>query len=225
MHSMLIASPDAAHRTLAELCGGEIRYRVIRELFEQPGQEFHLRRLAANAKVDPGNAYRMLKRLVDAGLVEQVKTDLYPRYRARQDNFLYLELTRLFGRGSEFLGDLRKVAQLLDGYVAIFGSVARGRDRPESDLDVMVIGPTSTIIAQAKFKPVAREYRRKINATAADIAEVLTLLDEGSLFWREVLTGPQVPLKGEIPDEISRRLRQGGKQGIPAKSRGSSRHS
>lgn len=210
--------------TLRELFGGELRYRILRALFEEPGREFHLRGLAAAAAVDSGNAHRMLKKLVDAGLCEQVADVPYPKYRARQDSPFYPELTKLFSRGRNLINAIREVANGLEGTVAIYGSVARGEDLPQSDVDILVIGPISTIMAQAAFKPVARAYDRKINANAVTEADLVSQLDAGSAFWRDVLTGPLIKLKGEVPDEVARRLREGPQRRVPAKGRRSARH-
>lgn len=210
--------------TLRELFGGELRFRILRALFEEPGREFHLRGLAAAAAVDSGNAHRMLKKLIQAGLCEQVADVPYPKYRARQDNPFYPELTRLFSRGRDLINAVREVASGLEGTVAIYGSVARGEDLPQSDLDVLVIGPVSSIMAQAAFKPVARTYDRKINANAITEKDLVSQLDAGSAFWRDVLSGPLITLKGEVPREVARRLRESRQRGVPAKGRRSARH-
>ncbi len=208
---------------LRELFGGELRYRLLRALFEQPGRELHLRGLAAAAGVDSGNAHRMLRKMTDAGLCEQIAGVPYPKYRARRDNPFYPELTRLFSRGRDLINEIREVANRIDGTVAIYGSVARGEDQPQSDVDVLVIGPISTIMAQAAFKPVSRAHGRSVNANAVTESDLIAQLDAGSAFWREVLTGPLIKLKGEIPHEVSRRLREGAKRGVPAKGRRSAR--
>lgn len=219
MNTMPAVSPSPFDATLKELFGGELRYRILRALFEEPGSEFHLRGLAAAAGVDAGNAHRMLKRLVELGLVEQVAGVPYPKYRARADNPFYPELGRLFSRGRDLVEAIRTAAQGLEGMVAIYGSVARGEDRPQSDVDVLVIGPISTIMAQAGFKPVARAHNRTINANAVTEADLVAQLDAGSAFWRDVLTGPLIKLKGDIPDEVARRLREVTKRRVPAKGR------
>jgi predicted nucleotidyltransferase len=210
--------------TLRELFGGELRYRVLRALFEEPGRELHLRGLAAAAAVDSGNAHRILKKLVEAGICEQVADVPYSKYRARQDNPYYPELARLFSRGRNLIEAIREVAQGLDGTVAIYGSVARGEDRPQSDIDVLVIGPVSTIMAQAAFKPVARAHNRRINANAVTEADLVSQLEAGSAFWRDVLSGPLIKLKGDIPHEVARRLREAAQRRVPAKGRRPARH-
>lgn len=87
---------NACEAILREVCGSDARFRVLRALYEQPGRELHLRRLAATAQVDPGNASKLLARLARAGICERVAGDPYPKYRARRENPLHEQLSALF---------------------------------------------------------------------------------------------------------------------------------
>lgn len=216
MYIMRALSPFAS--TLGELFGGQLKYRILRTLYEQPDREFHLRGLAAAADVDAGNAHRMLRRLIEAHLCEAVPDKPFVKYRARRDGPLWQDLVRMFSRGSELIEDIRTVAGRLDGTAAIFGSAARGEAGAGSDVDVLLIGPMSTIEAQAAFKPVGRKHDRRINVIAITEMELAENLQAGSAFWRDVLTQPLIMLVGEIPDEVSRRLSQGRKPGVSRSS-------
>lgn len=98
---------NAHEAILREVCGSEARFRVLRALYEQPDRELHLRRLASTAQVDPGNASKLLARLIRAGLCERVAGDPYPKYRARRDNPLHEQLSALFVRASALSADLK----------------------------------------------------------------------------------------------------------------------
>ena len=182
-----------------EICGSEQRYRVLKTLFGNPGRAWHLRGLASAAGVDPSNVSKLLPKLMDAGLVERVRGEPSARYRARGDNPLLGALSALFSQASDLVADLRAVADRLSGDVAIFGSTASGTDLPESDVDVLVVSSMSQIAAQAAFKPVARRHKRPINVTVIEAKKLQAELAKGSVFWKDVLSGPTVPLKGTLP--------------------------
>lgn len=186
-------------KMLKELCGSEQRYRIFKTLFGNPGRAYHLRGLAAAAGVDPSNVSKLLPKLVEAGLVERERGEPTARYRARSDNPLLHALTALFSQASDLVADLRVVAEKIAGDVAIFGSSASGTDMPDSDVDVLVVGPVSQIAVQAAFKPVSRRYKRPINVTVIEAKALKDELANGSAFWTSVLSGPMVPLKGALP--------------------------
>jgi DNA-binding transcriptional ArsR family regulator len=184
---------------LKELCGSEQRYRIFRTLFGNPGRAYHVRGLATAAGVDASNVSKLLPKLVAAGLVDRERGEPNAQYRARRDNPLLQPLTALFSQASNLVSDLRAIAQTLDADVAIFGSTVSGADTPDSDVDVLVIGPISQIAAQAAFKPVARRYKRPVNVTVIESKKLQKEIAKGSAFWRNVLSGPTVPLKGTLP--------------------------
>jgi len=64
------------------LCGSEARYRLVRALYAAPHAAFHLRGLAAAARVDPGQVARLLPRLAAAGLCEALDDRPFRKYRA-----------------------------------------------------------------------------------------------------------------------------------------------
>ena len=89
---------DPRHDALRALCGSDSRFRVFKALYEEPEKEHHLRGLAAAACVDPSHVHKLLPRLIEGGLCEQVEATPYPKYRAKRDN-------PLFGRLRELLQD------------------------------------------------------------------------------------------------------------------------
>ena len=64
------------------LCGSENRFRLVKALCEAPGTAFHLRGLAAAARVDPSQAHRLLREFVAAGLCEEIPGTPFKRYKA-----------------------------------------------------------------------------------------------------------------------------------------------
>lgn len=216
----------AAYETsLRELCGSNLRFQVLRALFQHPEQAFHVRGLAAALHTDPGNVHRLLTRLVAGGLCERQVSGQQIQYRARRDNPLFNELAAIFSRASALMADLRKVAQEhIDGTVAVFGSIAKAEDRPDSDIDILAITDTSQILVQAKFMPVSRKYRRDINAKAISEQSLIDELRAGSGFWKNVLSGPLVMLKGQVPNAVVGELDQGEREAVPQGGAGPSHH-
>ena len=71
-----------AYEPVRALCGSEARFRMLKALYEAPGTAFHLRGLAAAARVDPSQAHRLLREFVAAGLCEDIPDTPFRKYRA-----------------------------------------------------------------------------------------------------------------------------------------------
>ena len=78
------------------LCGSEARFRLLKALYENPRQAFHLRGLAAAARVDPGQAHRLLRGFVAAGLCRQIAGAPFRKYQATDEHPLTRALAETF---------------------------------------------------------------------------------------------------------------------------------
>ena len=85
-----------AYEPLRALCGSEARFRLIRALYADPRQAFHLRGLAGAARVDPAQAYRLLRNFVAAGLCRQIEDAPFKKYQATMDHPLARALAEIF---------------------------------------------------------------------------------------------------------------------------------
>ena len=186
--------------TLAELFGGDSRYRALRALFAEPGRGFGQRELAAEAGIDPGNVARLLKRWTAAGLLQRRQQDGLPRYYASTDPSL-APLAALMQQDSRLVRVLREVLQGLAGVkvAVVFGSVARGEARADSDVDVLVLGSVSELKANAALKPAGRELGRPVHASAFTIADFKNQLRSDEGFAQGIAQGPRVPVIGSRP--------------------------
>lgn len=186
---------------LKHLFGGEIKVRILQVLLSHPEQSYHLRGLAAAAGTEYGNTSKALKALVASGVVQVIDQAPYSRYQANTKTPIFEPLRQLFLVSGELMEDLKAVARMLDAeYVAIFGSVAKGTDRPDSDIDVLVVGPLTTLDAQAAFKPVSRKHKRQVNALAISLEKLSSEAQDGSPFWEDVFANKLITLAGEKPD-------------------------
>ncbi|HEY4026074.1 MAG TPA: nucleotidyltransferase domain-containing protein [Candidatus Dormibacteraeota bacterium] len=82
----------------------------------------------------------------------------------------------------------------------IFGSVATGAERPDSDIDLFVVGEATRFdLADALGGP-ARELGRTINPVAYSRPEIQRRLNGGDAFLQEVLSGTKQMVLGRTAD-------------------------
>jgi hypothetical protein len=190
---------------LPALFGGKTKARILEVLLSNPDQTYHLRGLAQAAGTDSGNTSKLLRVLVDGGLVRAVPDSPSTRYAINQDSPLTEPLRSLFARAGALMEDLRTRALTLAAtYIAVFGSQAAGTAEVLSDVDVLVVGELSAVSAQAAFKPVGRKHHKSINVVVVSPPELALQLSAGSAFWSSVAGGPRVDLKGTWSDVAER---------------------
>jgi predicted nucleotidyltransferase len=86
-------------------------------------------------------------------------------------------------------------------FALLYGSVAKGTDRADSDLDVMVVSDTMTLEdAIALFEPAEQRLGRTVHPTVYTLAEFRRRRARPGAFVDKVLAGENVVLLGS-PDD------------------------
>lgn len=134
---------------LDEILGTVSCVRILRELTLH-GHPLSASDLAERTSLSKPSVGEALARLVRLNAVETVGTGRYVQYRLRDSHFLAQPLQDLFrreeGRRKRVFEALREMAERAEPSpkaVWVYGSIARGEDRPGSDLDLVVVAPTS----------------------------------------------------------------------------------
>ncbi|TDP73137.1 nucleotidyltransferase domain-containing protein [Roseateles toxinivorans] len=118
--------------------------RVLGTTLTRPDRSFTLQELLRSAAAGRGSAQQQIDRLVQAGvLVEEPRRGRQRSIRANTEFFLYPELRSI---ALKTFGLIEPVREALQPYADriekafVFGSVVKGTDTSQSDIDVMVIG-------------------------------------------------------------------------------------
>ena len=132
---------------LDRVLNSEYKVRILRFLCRKGG-EWIGRRLAAELSMNPVTAHRALRELHQATILDFRKVGSHFLYSLRDDHCLVREVLRpLFEREARTRDRLLNVlkrafrAKLRASVVAaaIYGSLARGEERPASDIDLLVL--------------------------------------------------------------------------------------
>jgi predicted nucleotidyltransferase len=131
------------HEGLDDLLGNPVRLRILRALTRFPGQGFTGRELARQSSASPSQAISALKALQTTGIVYREIAGPSHIWRLAEEHILTPLLRDLFRGEAGSLASLRgDLAELLKGFpiqrAVLFGSIARGEERPTSDVDLFV---------------------------------------------------------------------------------------
>jgi predicted nucleotidyltransferase len=131
------------HPQLVEILFGAYRRQILGLLLLRPDETFYVREIARLTGVPAGSLHRELKLLLDAGLLLRTTAGNQVRYQANRECPIYEELAGIFRKTAGLADVLRDLLAPLQSKIAlalIFGSVAQGKERANSDVDLLVVG-------------------------------------------------------------------------------------
>jgi predicted nucleotidyltransferase len=184
-----------------ELLFGAYRRRILSLLLLHPEQSFYVREIGRLTGVPAGSLHRELSQLAEAGLLQRIAAGNQIRYQAERGCPIYEELAGIFRKTSGLADVLREALAPLGKDVEssfVFGSVAQGKERTVSDVDVMVIGPATFERVVGALAPAGERLRREINPVVMTAGEFRTKLRKGDRFVSRIMQEPKLMLTGDM---------------------------
>lgn len=187
-------------RDPAEVLFGRSMRAILGLLFVQPERWFYLREIARAAGTSPSSLQRELAGLAESGLVEREARGNQVHFRANRGSPVFGEIHGLARKTFGVADVLREALAPLRRDIRaafIYGSLARGEARPESDVDVMVVGTASFADVVERLQPAEPALGRSVNPTVYPPVEFSRKASAGEGFVSEVLAQPKIFLVGE----------------------------
>lgn len=194
------------HPQLVEILFGAYRRRILGLLLLRPDETFYVREIARLTNVPVGSLHRELKLMKNAGLLLRTSLGNQVRYQANRDCPIHDELAGIFRKTAGLADVLRELLSPLKGQIAlalVFGSVARGKERADSDIDLLVVGSVSFAdVVQACHSGTAR-LGREVNPVVMTEAAFRTKRMKGDRFVIRIVKEPKIVLMGD-PVELGK---------------------
>jgi len=179
---------------------GKTRRNVLGLLFAEPEKSFYLRDLARRTHAGQGAVQRELHRLSQAGIIAREGIGRTITYRANPDSPVFEELRSLLAKTVGAAERLRLALSSLKDRTKVafvYGSYAKETGlRPESDIDLMVIGDASFGEVVELTAAAQNKLGRDINPTVYTEAEFAQRVEDGHHFLVDVLNHPKLFLIG-----------------------------
>ena len=181
-----------------------VQQRVLGFLFGQPDRRFQSAELIRLANAGTGAVHRFLQRLASSGLVQVENVGRQKFYRANADAPIHKELVAIVRKTIGLRDPLRKaLAPLADDIECafVFGSVATGQDRANSDIDLMVIAHSVDYTTLFDVLRTAEQsLDRPVNPNIVSPEEWDRKRHGPDGFIARVAKGPRLPVLGEDRD-------------------------
>lgn len=182
---------------------GATRSRVLSALLLQPERALHVRALGRMAQASPGSLHRDLRALTDLGLLVRREVGRQVTYQANVQSPVFEELASLLRKTTGLADVLRRAIEPLGESVVlafVYGSMASGTARADSDVDVMVLGSAGFADVTLAFANVADQLGREVNPTPMSPQEFARRWSAGDGFALSVAAASRIWLKGSEDD-------------------------
>lgn len=184
----------------------KVRVRVLALLLPKPSERWHLRDLARATGLAVGTVRREVEGLVAAGIVQRIKDGNRTYFQAQTRSPLYPELLQLLLKTAGLADVLREALEPLGTKVRVafvYGSLAKGDETAESDIDLMVLGNAKFAKVVEALGPVRERLGREINPTVYPVQEFRQKAAADHHFVTSVLRGEKLFVIGGA-DELER---------------------
>ncbi len=178
------------------------RRTLLEGFFLRPDRRFFQRELIRLVGRGQGSVQRELARLVGAGIV--LREDEHGRsyYRANPGSPIFPELRSLVEKTTGIGVVVRQALAPLDGVEVafVFGSVARGDERAESDVDLAVVGEVTFRSVVGALAAAEKRIGREINPVVYSPGELRRRAADQDHFVSELLSSKKLFLIGAKDD-------------------------
>ena len=195
-----------ADKSVSSVLFGGTRRAILSLLYGHADQSYYLREIVRATGFALGSVQRELAQLVEAGLIRRWQSGRQVYFQANSDSPVFKELKNLIAKTAGAAETIREALLPLRGRISlafIYGSVARGAETWQSDVDVLIVGDISFAEAVKALGAAQERLERDINPSVYPLDEFRSRIAGQHYFIREVLSGPKIFIVGDA-DELER---------------------
>jgi predicted nucleotidyltransferase len=188
---------------LPELLSSRTRAEVLRILFGLELKEVHLREITRRSGFSVGTIQNELKKLRKLDLIAVRRDGNRLYFRANPEHPLFSILRNLVMKTNGLAEILKK--RLHDPAIKaafVYGSVAEGKEKGNSDIDLFIIGGLNLRTAAAKLAGVVNEIRREVNPFIINEDEFRARIARKDHFVSRVMESPKIFVVGDESELI-----------------------
>jgi len=185
-------------KTTEKIFGSRIRAKILGWLFTHPDESFFVRQIALILKEDPTNVSREMAKLEELGILRSKRNGNLKHFQANQECPFFEELKGLVLKTTGVAGRIRASLDKLAGieYAFIYGSYAKGEEKADSDVDLLIIGDVDMDRLDSNLGKLEKTLGREINYVLYSMEEFKSKKKAKDGFLMDVLNGKKIMLVG-----------------------------
>ena len=187
---------------LSEILSSKVRAEVFRLLFGLNEKALHVREIERRSGFAIGTVQSEMKKLYKLNLVLKKRDGNRLYYRANRKHPIFSDIHALVVKTVGLL-DVLKDALIGEKAIRaafIFGSIAEGSEKADSDIDLLVIGEIGLRSLSRLLQGLTEEFGREINPYVLAPEEFSLRKSENEHFLSQVLISPKLFIIGDKDD-------------------------
>jgi DNA-binding transcriptional ArsR family regulator len=185
------------------------RQGILAAMLIRPEKAWYVSELARRMGVPSSSLQRELHDLEKAGVLKTRRQGRMAYYQANTNSPVFPELRGLMLKTAGLVDVLADAIEPLARklrIVFVYGSIAAGGERSDSDIDLMVIGNVSPLDLAVPLRNARELLGREINPTVYTLAEFAKKRTARDHFLTRVLDKPKLFVRGD-KDELEKTAR------------------
>lgn len=178
--------------------GGEI----LKLFFRDQEKEYYFREIAKKLNKEPSHYQKYLDNLVEDKILLDERRGNMRFFRLNKEHPLYDEIKSIISKTIGLENELKELVDKLDNVECafIFGSVAKGTENSNSDVDLMLIGNINQDVLTTAISSLEGKIAREINYHIYSSQEIVKKIKENDGFVTNIFLSPIIKLKGNPYD-------------------------
>ena len=195
---------------LAQVLSSRVRAGIFNALFGHGHEEIHLRELQRRVGLSLGAVRQDIEKLAQMGLVTRRRDGNRLYYRADESHPLFPDISQMVLK-TVGLADVLARALRDDSIKCafVFGSVAQGLEKSESDIDLFIVGAIGLRKVSSLLSGIGNRVGREINPHVLTLEELNQRVKSNDHLISSVLASPKVFVIGtehELSAMVGKRL-------------------
>lgn len=184
---------------LDTLFSSKTRVKLLALFVMSPTKTFYQRELERLLGVPIRSIQQEVKKLLSIGFLTSETSGNRVYFKVDRDFILFNELKKIILKteavGDVIKKDLTKLGQI--SFSFIFGSFATGKETPQSDIDLMIIGSVGAKLLSSTVQKISEKTGREVNPHLYSESEFLKKFQKSDNFIKQVGLGKKIYLIGK----------------------------
>ena len=187
---------------MLEALFSQTRRRLLTGFFRQPARRFYLREIQRMVGTGHGAVQRELANLAEAGILSREEEHGRVYFSANHASPIFADLRAIVEKTAGLRVVLSEALAAVQGISAafVFGSVAREEARPDSDVDLAVVGSASFRAVVSAMADAQLRLGREVNPVVFNPDDLRARIQRDDAFVRELMRGRKQFIVGTEDD-------------------------